>query len=229
MENSNFSVKKPVSVWNRDLSFSYKDFFKGLGKTTVSGISGNWEKVATNTTDTLAAIGIASDCSQSAWQLIQQALTQAIIALVREQAHHTDKKAELSEDELDKLLNPLESEELEINSDFFLHPSKLTILPTVNTLLHQWMVSLGMPESEAANTASRIDSYFVLALNNEWRERPNHYTCLKEKLDTPFTRATEREAAWSRYNAYLQQQVELPMFDESFGLKQLYILCIPSF
>ncbi len=63
----------------------------------------------------------------------------------------------------------------------------------------------------------------MLALHEEWRKRPKDYECLKTEVASPFTQATEREQAWQRYRAWLQKQVEEPMFLEAFGLKQVYV------
>jgi hypothetical protein len=47
-------------------------------------------------------------------------------------------------------------------------------------------------------------------------------TALKE-IDNPFTAAGDRELAWAEYQGYLQRQVDRRMFDEAFGLRQMYV------
>lgn len=42
-------------------------------------------------------------------------------------------------------------------------------------------------------------------------------------MDTPFTRAGEREWAWRGYNALLQKRAEEGVFDEPFSLMQIYV------
>ena len=68
-----------------------------------------------------------------------------------------------------------------------------------------------------------MPSYFVFALNSQWRARPEEYGSLRKAFDTPFTKATEREQAWAQYSAWLQKQIDEPMFDEAFSLRQVYV------
>jgi uncharacterized protein YjbI with pentapeptide repeats len=44
-----------------------------------------------------------------------------------------------------------------------------------------------------------------------------------DAVDTPFTKAGERERAWSAYRSFLIRQVDESMFGEPFGLSQVYI------
>ena len=46
---------------------------------------------------------------------------------------------------------------------------------------------------------------------------------MQESLQTPFTTASEREQRWARYSAWLERQVDEPLFAEAFSLKQIYI------
>jgi uncharacterized protein YjbI with pentapeptide repeats len=87
----------------------------------------------------------------------------------------------------------------------------------------QWLGAFVANPAEARAIGARLPSYFVLALHEEWRKRPKDYECLKTEVASPFTQATEREQAWQRYRAWLQKQVEEPMFLEAFGLKQVYV------
>jgi hypothetical protein len=82
---------------------------------------------------------------------------------------------------------------------------------------------LGVSKAESTTISHRLPTYFVYALHQEWAKHPEKYACLKEEVDTPFTQANQREQAWQIYFAWLQKQVEEPMFLEAFGLKQVFV------
>ena len=42
-------------------------------------------------------------------------------------------------------------------------------------------------------------------------------------FNTPVSEAAEKENSWRRYGAWLQKQIDEPMFAEAFGLSQVYI------
>jgi uncharacterized protein YjbI with pentapeptide repeats len=46
---------------------------------------------------------------------------------------------------------------------------------------------------------------------------------LIEALNTPFTKAGDREWAWTEYAALLQRRIQEPVFDEPFSLRQIFV------
>ena len=60
-------------------------------------------------------------------------------------------------------------------------------------------------------------------LDREWGRHPDDYAPLQDALDTPFTRGSERERAWLAYRAYLDAQLDEPIFGETFGLRAVYV------
>lgn len=106
----------------------------------------------------------------------------------------------------------------------FKQPKQLPLLEAVKTTFQRWLLTV-MEVAELAQAraiADRLPSYFVFALNQEWRNKSVAYEALKEQ-ETPFTQATEQEQAWGKYLAWLQKQVDEPMFLEPFGLQQVYV------
>jgi uncharacterized protein YjbI with pentapeptide repeats len=81
----------------------------------------------------------------------------------------------------------------------------------------------GLTEAQSKSITDRLPSYFVFALNDQWRQRPEEYLPLKQAFNTPFTKASEREQAWFRYSAWLQKQADEGMFDEAISLRQVYV------
>jgi uncharacterized protein YjbI with pentapeptide repeats len=117
----------------------------------------------------------------------------------------------------------LANSSLLINTDFFKHPKKAKIIETIQSPFCEWLVSSGLSKADSEAISQRLPTYFAEALHDEWISSRQDYAILKESLDTPFTQANEREQAWSRYSAWLQKQVEEPMFLEAFSLKQVFV------
>ena len=80
-----------------------------------------------------------------------------------------------------------------------------------------------MNNPSAKAIADRLPSYFVYALNQEWRKNAKTYRPIVEALDTPFAKAGDRELAWAAYSALLQHRINEGIFDEPFSLSQIYV------
>jgi uncharacterized protein YjbI with pentapeptide repeats len=223
---SGFSISKPVSLWNRPLQANFKDLFKALGKGVIDGASGKWDGVARDVVEASVAVGLAADPGQTAWLLIYRSLERAMTRLLKDNKELLVKQPEDLSSLCEHLDWSLETTELTINQDFFRTPKQLPILIAFKVPLTAWLESFVEEKIQAKGISDRLPTYFVFALHEEWRARAKDYECLKTQLDTPFTKASEREQAWLLYRALLQQQIEEPMFLESFGLKQVYVpLC----
>lgn len=222
MDIDGLSVKKPVSAWNQPLKADFAGLFKALGRGLVSAGTGSWERAGRDAADALSAVGLEKEPGGAAWLLIHRALIQALHALVAEQTPDLDMEAG-DEAFAEQLAAPLESMEIAIEPDFFEHPRKLELLGPVAEALRRWLESHGLDPKRAAAVEGRLPSYFVYALEGEWRRRPEDYSGLEQALETPFTRAGQRERAWRYYAASLIRQLDLPMFDEPFGLGRVYV------
>jgi hypothetical protein len=122
-----------------------------------------------------------------------------------------------------QLCSALGDQELVIDSDFFAHPEQLPLVSEIKSAYAKWLESFVNQPIDAEKISSRFPAYFVDALHNEWSSRNDQYLVIKEILDTPFTQANKRQQQWSRYRAWLQKQIEEPMFAEAFSLNQVYV------
>lgn len=230
-------IKKPVSVWNQALNADFKDLFKSLTKAVANGITLNWLEAAKNATDAVTAIGFEKDYGQVAWLLIYRSIVRAIYSIAEEnlrlvsngqfQTLDLHERAQLSEADLDSFLKDLdltlEREEVVLNNSFFEYPLEISIVEKIRTPLSQWFQRVGLTGAQAEGISNSFPAYFALALNEEWISRREEYAFLKERFDTPFTKASEREQGWFRYSAWLQKQVSEPLFDQTFSLKQVFV------
>lgn len=231
------NVTKPVSLLNRSIKFSFKDFFKSMTKAVVKGATANYAQALGDVVDALASVSFIQDCGEVAWLLIQRSLLQAVHDLLKENEALIYRDADnpmvilskrgLPSDDPDavtaRLDLSLEESEITIDENFFRHPRTLPVLEQFKTPFRQWLELFGLNGAEADSIANRLPSYFVHALNEQWRERPEDYRCIKEAFDTPFTQAGAAEQAWQSYAALLQKQVDEPMFVEAFSLRQVYV------
>ncbi|MGB7923087.1 MAG: pentapeptide repeat-containing protein [Pyrinomonadaceae bacterium] len=231
------SVSKPISAWNKSLKVKFKDFFKSLTKATAQASTGSIAGAGKEAMEALSAISLGTDCNGVAWLLIQRSLTQAIYTLVEENEellfrdpanprvvrYQLGDLADDPESLSSQLDLSLEKKKLVIDEKFFKSPRDLSFIEDFKTPFSQWLQAFGLTEAQASSITDRLPSYFVFALNDQWRNRPEEYVCLKEAFDTPFTKAGEKEQGWSRYSAWLQMQVDEGMFDEAFSLRQVYV------
>ena len=219
-----FSAKKLVSVWNQPLQLDAKGVFGALAKGALHGFTGQWAELGGDAADGLAAVGIGSrDAPQLAWLLLRRALFSAMADLIRESLPEIGESKKDLKEVSRRLDEALESEEVAIDSSLFDRPRDLPLLGIIQSTFAKWLEIFGLKAPAAASVARRLPSYFVLALHTEWRTSPVAYEPIREAVDTPFTRAAERERAWGTYAAWLERKIDEPMFGESFGLRQVYV------
>lgn len=231
------SVTRPISTWNKPLKVSFRDFFKSLTKTGAQSAAGSFAGASKDAIDAISAVSVGDDLGGIAWVLIYRSLIEAIYTLVDENEallmrdpenpNVVRHKLGVPPDDPDAFVNQLdlslEKHQLAIDEDFFQSPRSLTILAEISKPFSQWLQGFGLGEAQAKAIVDHVPSYFVFALNNQWRARPDEYAPLKKAFDTPFTKASEKEQAWSRYSAWLQKLIDEPMFDEAFSLRQVYV------
>ena len=235
-----FSVKQPVSIWNKAIEVNFKDLFKSVAKTIVSAKIGKTDTAINSLVDGVAAFKFKEDAGQMAWLLIYRSITRALFMLVEENAAlfrevtrgFASLAGEIDFDdeqlkEIEEKINwSIDASELKIDSDFFERPKVLPIIPELKTLFSSWFEEFGLDKTKADSLGERFPSYFVFALNEEWRTEREKYKRIETEVDTPFTKATQIEESWFRYHAFLQKRIDEPMFQEAFGLRQVYVpLC----
>ena len=223
MDSPGLHVSKPIAVWNKPLNANFKDLFKALGKGGVDAATGQWGGLAKDLVDASVAVGLGNDPGQMAWLLIYRSLAQAMANLIGD----SNDLLVNAPDDIDALCDhldlSLESTEFSIDPKFFENPKQLTILEPIRALLAQLLDEFVTNQSQSQAIAARLPTYFVLALDREWRSRSQEYQILRGAIDTPFTQASQREQEWRLYAAWLQKQIDEPMFLEAFGLNQIYV------
>jgi hypothetical protein len=224
LDNSPIALRKPTMF--RPVQVNGQALFKAIGKGVVDAGFGNWNNVGLDVFDALDALGVAKKPEELAWMLIYRSLIRAMLNLMESNqsllAECPRSARAIDADWANHLEAALAAMELKVDADFFRAPKRLEILETIQTPFGRWLETFGLSEAQANAMSARLPSYFVAALHKEWVAK-SEYQKLQEETDSPFMPALEQERAWLRYRAWLQMQVEEPMFLEAFGLKQVYV------
>jgi len=214
-------AKKPVSVFFKPVKVDFKELFKALAKGVGHTATGKWIELGTDAVDALAALGLETEPGELASVLIRRSLITAAFELLDDSASHLSDTAAT---DADALVDSLDlSIDINVDPKFLDRPGDLPIVESFKTLLSAWLKELGIEESAADAIAGRLPTYFVYALNQEWRRNSKSYGPLLEALNTPFTKAGDREWAWAQYSALLERRIQEPVFDEPFSLSQIFV------
>jgi uncharacterized protein YjbI with pentapeptide repeats len=217
-------LKKPVSALFKPVKADFKDLFKALAKGVGHTATGKWVELGSDAVETLSALGLATEPGELAFLLIRRSLTMAVFELVGDSASQlSDTAAADAEALVDSLDLSIEAKDMSVDQKFLDRPGDLAIIDSFKTLLSDWLKRLGIEEPAANAIAGRLPTYFVYALNQEWRRNSKSYGPLLESLNTPFTKAGDREWAWVQYSALLERRIHEPVFDEPFSLSQIFV------
>ncbi|MEO5362793.1 MAG: ATP-binding protein, partial [Magnetococcus sp. DMHC-8] len=221
-----FCTTKPIAMWNREIQTDFKKLFLNLAEGTIHLTTQEWKAAAGHALEALSAIELAhDDCGARAWLLIHRALTEALFQLAGENTAPcrqtiADPVAFVEALNLDQTL---EQQPICLDHRFFVHPERCALLAHLERPLRQWLEANGHDPTRARCISQRLPSYFVFALNNQWRKQPTEYLCLQQTVATPFTQAAAREQGWHHYRAWLQKQVDEPLSGESASLRALHV------
>ncbi|MDJ0899073.1 MAG: pentapeptide repeat-containing protein [Xenococcus sp. MO_188.B8] len=221
--DSGIKVENRRSILQKELKVDFKSLLLAVGKGAVNVGFLQWDDLAENGVELLESLGLETKPEEIAGLLIVRSMKQAIANLIKEYEASLREKPENSKDLSNQINSAISNQELVINSDFFEHPEQLFLVSEIQTAFAEWLKAFVEKEIDAEKISSSFPAYFVEALNEEWLTRNQEYSVIQEILDTPFTQANKRQQQWLRYRAWLQKQIEEPMFAEAFGLKQVYV------
>lgn len=230
---SEIILKQPVSVLNRKIKFDIKDFFIQVSKTavqaTAQGVTGNLigsaATIVKGVFDISKTTELELKVEELAWLLIARSLTQAITEMLTSDqdlfGSNVNEAAIVSV--ATKIEDKINESEIAIDNDFFEAPHHLVLLDDLEIALIEWFQQLGLDEAKAKTTYERLKGQFSFSLDKEWVTNASQYTSIIDQLNTPFTKATVKQRNMRQYHSWLQQQVNERMFDEAFGLSQIYV------
>ncbi|MGP9545975.1 NACHT domain-containing protein, partial [Psychrobacter sp. AOP7-B1-25] len=231
---SEIILKKPVSVLNRNVKFDLKDFFI-QASSTVAGTA--IQAATANPIGALTSIvkGVASasktisleeiPVEERAWLLVVSSLTQAIAKIMADFNDLFENNIEQSQLNTvsEQLTNQVNEIEITLTNEFFNNPHRLSFLNDLSPILKNWLQQLGLNDSQASSFIYQFKSQFPMSLHHEWGTNSAYYALIVEKLDTPFNTVNRLQKQASEYRYWLQQQVSERVFEEAFGLQQIYV------
>lgn len=222
-----FELKQPVSVWNREVSIDFKEFFTALGKSVVSGVFLDYKGVCENLVDSAKSAGLTEQPAPVlAWELINVALLKSISELVcesKELFEEVENSSSNAEELAQILFAAIKNHKVAINSEFFDKPQELELLDKLEQPITDWLRLLGIPRASSYAIYLRLKDRFAMNLHSEWVSEPAKYAAIEEALVSPFLTANQEIRNWTRYKLWLQQEANKPVFSEAFGLQQVYI------
>ncbi|WP_288999496.1 pentapeptide repeat-containing protein [uncultured Psychrobacter sp.] len=231
---SEIILKKPVSLLNRDVKFDLKEFFI-QASSTVAGTAiqvatanpiGALTSIVKGLSSTSKAISLEDvPVEQRAWLLVVTSLTHAIAKILEDFNDLFENNIEKSQLNTvsEQLTNQVNEIEITLTNEFFNNPHQLSFLNDLSPILKNWLQQLGLNDSQASSFIYQFKSQFPMSLHREWGTNPAYYAPIVEKLDTPFNTANRLQRQASEYRYWLQQQVSERVFEEAFGLKQIYV------
>ena len=221
------SVSKPQNIWKRQVKVNLRSLFSTLGKATLNGLFLQWDDLAENGVEVLDDLGLSRTPGELAGLLISQSLMKAMKGLLKSNVDLLPQEVEkLPLKELyTEITDSLQEQELILDRDFFEHPEILPIVAPVQAAFLRWLTTNNLISNsqEAQSLSNRLPAYFVLALQEQWKDKRDEYSLLLDEIDTPFNNAWKRERGWLHYRAWLQKQIDEPIFWETFSLKQIYV------
>jgi hypothetical protein len=222
--NPKLKATKPKSVFEKPLQVDFKELSKSLSKGISHAAFGKWEEVGNDAVDSLLAIGLGTTPGELAFLLVRRSITLALFNLLSEISSQQllDAKKD-SETLLDQLDLSISAGEVHIDHKFLDRPADLPLVGEMQSLLQKQLESLGVKTHTSKAIVDRLPSYFVYALNQEWRKNAKSCRPLLDALDTPFAKAGDREWAWKVYSSLLKHRIQEGIFDEPFSLSQMYV------
>ena len=221
---THLNVTRPVAIWKRELNLDYKKLFSSVSKALIDAGTARWDLLGKDIIDVAAGMGLAETPGHKAFFLIHTALVRACTEIAMEGLTFRNGYSAEAVAQLGSLFEEqLVDQELQIDINFFENPRALSIVETVRQIFANWITLQGHTQAEAETVSFRLPSYFVNHLNDLWRKVPAFYETLAQELKTPFTEAVQREQSWRVYQAYLEKEIDKNIFNEPFGLRQVYI------
>lgn len=223
MEKKPTSVlaKKPKGLLQQQLSINYKELAVALAKAVGHTFAGKFDDLISDGTDAFAALGLEVDSpSALLYLLLERSMQSSLSSLLADSREYLP--ANYNTEKLSELIN-VEFSNIHVDQNFFINPNQLPIVLSVSQAIQGWLESEGVNSQVSKTIAQRFPGYFPHALHKEWQSNSIHYDKITVHLDTPFAKASERATAWKAYAARLEQMLDVSVFDEPYGLRQVYI------
>jgi Pentapeptide repeats (8 copies) len=213
------------------LQVNWRESFKASAKLLVDFYFKNQNNIGIDAADLLASLGFGQKITPQslAGLLINRALIQAMAGIISTYCEEWKQLTPAEREGLNEhLLSqiPIEGSNIEIDRENLDRPETFGGLAEAQAWMELWLQDLVASAADVRAMSARLPSYFTCALH-ELRENRDKYQPLTNHFaDTLVSEAYQREMGWRRYTAWLDKQLDEPIFAETFGIRPLYVpLC----
>ena len=220
------TASHPIPWYKRNVTFDPKSLFKAFGEAAVDLIDGQRVSAGKKIFDAISAGSLQNDTTGLGWLLITKSLANAAARIAKESRDHIQRDPEsINLDHLNQdAENFFKKLEIEITPDFLDHPERLPVIEDMKAILKKWLLANDMEPHRVDTAVQRLNDYFVLELDLEWRESKADYKPLEDLLTSPFKPAADMNRAWVTYHAMLKERLREPLFGvETFDITQVYV------
>lgn len=218
---SNIDLGLPLNEnASRYIRIKPAELFKATGKALIKVLAGAYTDAAAELPELVAAIGINTSPQERVAILVARSLERALILLLAEFADGSDVERDVS---AISIIGISEETQFQISADFFSNPNAADLIEALKSDVSKWLLALELEPHNIKNIINRLPGVIVRCLHNEWRSNASFYRELYEAVDSPFSDAAKMEQDWTRYRAHLSTAGADRVFDETFGLSQIYI------
>ncbi|MGF1476294.1 MAG: pentapeptide repeat-containing protein [Geminicoccaceae bacterium] len=224
-------IETPSRLPIDQIRIDLPELFKALGEAAVQAklatITGGASLPNTFTAlfDVFDAVERVEKPGTLPWRWVFKSYARALTDLIGEYAEGA-KLANGDANQVESLAQlRLEDHELVFDPRCLRNPANLPMIGRLREVTERGLEFIGV---KAANDrkaiARRLPAYLGYALSDEWRSDRGRYQPLIDALeDDPLREANELEDDWQAYHAHLIKEFSAPVFEETFGLNEIYV------
>ena len=214
------------AFFKRKLTLDFNNLISGVFRFAVASYTGIASTFVAAVSDIIKSIKLEDKerPSVKAYRLFLFALTEASIEVIMDFGKvDVFKKKLLSATIKEKLVKEIKEANVSFDERFLLYPSEFSL---VNTFIDHFRSSLqeqGATGKILYGLEEKFKSYYLEAFHRRFSSGYSDFSDLENYLINATTPAYRREQEWNDYRALLIKQVYEPIFNEHFGLRQIYV------
>jgi uncharacterized protein YjbI with pentapeptide repeats len=226
-QSSGLVTKKSPSFLWKPLQIDGWGLFSSAAKAFIalSDSKRKWSEVLAEALKAVECVKFKSDPRGLAWSLVYRAMTRAVIDVLG--SRHLDlthEKRQQLKDQAARYDSELAAEDVPLDEAFFAHPGWSPYCREVRRRLGGWLTVAGLDPAQADEIVQWLPLRFTIHLSLDWQANQEHLgALLPENFRTPFTPAEEQDLSWAQYAAWLEHQANRRVFEEDFGLMDVYV------
>ena len=227
----NIPIKK-ISLGSKQIATDFKKIFTTVFKAGIGYVLGKWEEATLEFGGLIEGFSLKPEIHDLAYRLVNISLinsTHNLITESRDKLSPDFKDLEKLYDNdqyvsfLDSISELIEKKDYHLTYSSLKQPREIELMKDYLVFLDKWLEIFGLSTPDKNAIVARFPTYFVRAVNDEWSGNYTQYQPILQFFDSPVSDAVRLEAEWDNYFSYLDKQIDEPVFDESFGLSQIFV------